>query len=89
MESVSKSGLLSLFRGQGLDGLEVEVVIEMEVVEILSVNEEVEHVITLSADLKTGFHPVELGDLEKLRLLEGFEHILLVIRFRGTSVQFV
>ena len=89
MESVSESGLLSIFRRQGLDGLDVEVIIEMEVIEIFSVNEEVEHVITLPADLKPGFHLIEFGDLEKLRFPEGFEHVLLVIRSRRTFVQLV
>jgi len=39
-------------------------VIEMEVVQVLSVDEEVEHVESLSADLKTGLYPIESRRLE-------------------------
>jgi len=66
MESVSESRLLSLFRRESLDGLQVHVVIEMEVVQVLSVNEEVEHVISLSANLETSFNPIDRSSLEEL-----------------------
>ena len=36
----------------------------MEVVQVLSVDEEVEHVESLSADLETGLHPIESRRLE-------------------------
>ena len=39
MKGVPESTLLPLFRCQSLDGLQVEVVVEMEVVEVLSVDE--------------------------------------------------
>ncbi len=58
MESVSETRLLSLFRGKGLHRFQVEVVIQMKIVEILSVDQQVEHVVTLSAYLKAGLHPV-------------------------------
>ena len=51
MEGISESTLLSLFGGEGFDGLQVEVVVQMEVVEVLSVDEQVEHVVTLTTDL--------------------------------------
>lgn len=35
MEGVSETGFLSLFGGEGFDGFEVEVVVEVEVVEVL------------------------------------------------------
>ena len=66
VESVSESRLLSFFRRESLDGFQVHVVIEMEVVQVLSVNEEVEHVVTLSADLKTSFNPIDRSSLEEL-----------------------
>jgi hypothetical protein len=51
MEGVSETGSLSLFGRERLDGLQVHVVIEMKVVEILSVDQEVKHVVSLSTDL--------------------------------------
>jgi len=70
VESVSESRLLSFFRRESLDGFQVHVVIEMEVVQVLSVNEEVEHVVTLSADLKTSFDPINRSRLEELGRLD-------------------
>lgn len=69
MEGVSESGSLSLFGRERLDGLQVHVVIQVKVVEILSVNQEIEHVVTLSADLETSFDPVEIGLLEEFGVL--------------------
>lgn len=43
----------------------------------LSVNEQIEHVVSLSTDLQTGFDPIEGGDLEELGSLEGTEKVLL------------
>lgn len=48
-------------------------------------NEEVQHVVTLPADLQTGFDPVEVGCLEKFRGFEGTEEVPLLLRF-GVSV---
>jgi hypothetical protein len=69
MEGVSESGSLSLLGREGLDRLQVHVVIQVKVVQVLSVDQEVEHVVTLSTDLKTGFDPVEIGLLEELGVL--------------------
>lgn len=60
MEGISEAGLFSFLGGQRLDGLQVEVVVEMEVTETLAVNEEVEHVVTLATHLKAHLHPVQL-----------------------------
>mmetsp|Transcript_21407 Transcript_21407/g.67173 ORF Transcript_21407/g.67173 Transcript_21407/m.67173 type:complete len:241 (+) Transcript_21407:4296-5018(+) len=73
VEGVAEARLLALLGGEGLDGLEVEVVVEVEVVEIFAVDEEVEHVVALSADLEADLDPVELGALEELGRLEGAE----------------
>lgn len=42
----------------------------MEVVEVLSMDEQVEHVVALTTHLETNFDPVQLGRLEKLGRLE-------------------
>jgi hypothetical protein len=51
MEGITEPRLLPLFGGECLNWLEIEVVIKMKVIEILPVNEEVEHVVPLSCYL--------------------------------------
>lgn len=70
VERVSESRLLSFLRRERLHGLQIHVVIEVEVVQVLAVNEEVEHVVTLSADLETGFDPIDRRRLEELGRLD-------------------
>ena len=70
MKSVTETRLLSFFCGQGLDGFQVEVIIQVQIVEILSMNQQVEHVVALSADLQSRLHPVKSGCLKELRGLE-------------------
>ena len=79
VEGVAEAGLLALLGGERLDGLEVEVVVEVEVVEVLAVDEEVEHVVALAADLEAALHPVEGGRLEELGGLEGAEEEALLL----------
>ena len=69
VEGVSESRSLSLLGRKSLDGFQVHVVIQMKVVQVLSVNKEIEHVVTLSTDLETGFDPVEIGLLEEFGVL--------------------
>ena len=59
MEGVSEAGLLALLGCQSLHRLEVEIVVEVKVVETLAVDEQVEHVVALAADLKPNLHPVQ------------------------------
>lgn len=61
--------------GQGLDRLQVEVVVQMQVVEVLTVDEQIEHVVALPANLQTHFHPVQFGGLKELGGLKGAEQI--------------
>ena len=51
MEGISKSTFLPLFSSKSLNRLQVEIIVKMQVVEILSVNEKVEHVVALPAHL--------------------------------------
>ena len=44
----------------------LHVVVEVEIIQILSMNEKIEHVVSLSTDLETGFDPIDLGGLEEL-----------------------
>lgn len=61
--------------GERLDGLEVEVVIQMQIVEIFTVNKKVEHVVALTANLQPHLHPVQLRGLKELGGFEGTEQI--------------
>ena len=51
VKGVAKPRLLSLLCGERLDGLEVEVVVEVQVIEVLPVDEEIEHIVALPAYL--------------------------------------
>lgn len=61
--------------GEGLHGLQVEVVIQVKVVQVLSVNQQVQHIVALATHLQAYFHPVQLCRLEKLCSLEGAEQV--------------
>jgi len=51
MEGISEARLLSFFGCQSFDWLEIEVVVEMEIVQVFSMNQQVQHVVTLPANL--------------------------------------
>eukprot|EP00965_Chrysotila_dentata_P150735 4980259-Pleurochrysis_carterae.AAC.1 len=78
VKGVAEARLLALLGGERLDGLQVEVVVEVEVVDVLAVDEQVEHVVALPADLQAGLHPVQVGRLEELGLAERLEEVLLL-----------
>lgn len=61
--------------GEGLHRLQVEVVIQVKVIQVLSVDQQVQHVVALATHLQANFHPVQLGGLEKLGSLEGAEQV--------------
>jgi hypothetical protein len=61
----------------------------MEVVEILAMDEEVEHVVPLSTDLKASFDPIEFGGLEELGRHQRAEQVLLGHGLWGAMLEFV
>lgn len=61
--------------GERLDRLEVEVVVQVQVVEVFTVNEKVEHVVALAANLQPHLHPVQLRGLKEFGGFEGAEQI--------------
>lgn len=75
MEGISEAGLLSLLGGQSLDRLQVEVVVQVEVIQILPVDKQVQHVVALATNLQANLHPVQRRRLEEFRRLEGTEKI--------------
>lgn len=67
MKSVAKAGFFALFGCQSLHRLQIEVVIQVQIVQVLTVDQEVEHIIALAAYLQTDLNPIQLGTLKKLR----------------------
>ena len=47
----------------------------MQVVEVLSVNEQVQHVVSLTTNLQPNLHPVQLCGLEELGRFERSEEV--------------
>mmetsp|Transcript_39887 Transcript_39887/g.113149 ORF Transcript_39887/g.113149 Transcript_39887/m.113149 type:complete len:527 (-) Transcript_39887:833-2413(-) len=89
VEGVSEAALLSLLGRQGFDWLQVEVVVKVEVVKILAVDEQVQHVVALAADLQASLHPVQLGCLEELGGPQAAEQVLLLQAFWRPLVELV
>lgn len=63
------------FCGEGFHRLQVEVVVQVQVVKVLSVNQQIQHVVTLSAHLESDLHPVQLRGLKEFGGLEGTEKV--------------
>mmetsp|Transcript_60568 Transcript_60568/g.88729 ORF Transcript_60568/g.88729 Transcript_60568/m.88729 type:complete len:226 (-) Transcript_60568:1127-1804(-) len=82
MECVSETRLLALFRRERLDGLQVEVVVQMKVIQILTMDKQIEHIVALSAHLQTRFDPVDLCRLEKFGRPQNLKKVALVERLR-------
>ena len=70
MESIAKSAFLAFLGCEGLNWLQVEVVIQMEVVQVFPMDKQVEHVVTLPTDLQACFNPIQFSGLEKLGRFE-------------------
>mmetsp|Transcript_61033 Transcript_61033/g.143984 ORF Transcript_61033/g.143984 Transcript_61033/m.143984 type:complete len:850 (-) Transcript_61033:159-2708(-) len=87
MERVAEARLLALLGRQRLDRLQVEVVVQMQVVEVLAMDEEVEHVVALAAHLQPGLDPVDLRRLEELGRAQDLEQVALVQRLGVPVVQ--
>ena len=79
MKGVAEPRFFPLLRGQRLHRLQVEVVVQVEVVEVLAVYEQVEHVVALPAHLQSSLHPVQGGGLEELGGFERPEQISLLL----------
>mmetsp|Transcript_3343 Transcript_3343/g.8103 ORF Transcript_3343/g.8103 Transcript_3343/m.8103 type:complete len:350 (-) Transcript_3343:723-1772(-) len=78
MERVAKTGLLALLGCEGLHRLQVEIVIEVQKTQVLAMDQEIEHIVSLPADLQTNLHPIQFSDMEKLGLSELLEKVLLL-----------
>jgi len=89
VERVPKATLLPLLCRQRLDWLQIEVIVQVQVVQMLPVNQQVEHIVPLTADLQAGLNPVELGVLEKLGGRQTLKQRPLLHRLRRPLVQLV
>ena len=63
VEGIAKSGFLALLGCQRLHWLQVEVVVQMQVVQILAVDQQIEHVIPLATHLQVTKKLVENSSL--------------------------
>ena len=81
VEGVSKTRFFAFFGREGFDGLEVKVVVKMEIVKVLAVDQEVEHVVALATHLEANFDPVQFRELKKFCGLELAEKVLLSLGF--------
>lgn len=75
VERIPESGLLTFLCCEGFHGLQVEVVVQVQIVEVLSVNQQVQHVVALPADLETDFYPIQLCGLEEFGGFERAEQV--------------
>ena len=73
MKRITKTRFLSFFCRQCLHWFQVKIIIQMQVVQILTMNQQVQHVITLTANLQTDFNPVQCCGLKEFRRLERTE----------------
>lgn len=52
MEGIAETRLLALLGRQSLDWLQVEVVVQMQVIQVLAMDEQIQHVVPLSTNLQ-------------------------------------
>ena len=61
----------------------------MKIRKILTMNQKIQHVVTLTTNLKTDLDPIEFRALKELGRSKRSEQILLVLSFRSSPVKFV
>jgi len=70
LSTISETRFLPFLGCQCLNRFQVEIVVKMQVVQILTMNQQIQHVITLTAHLQPCFNPVQCGCLKELGGLE-------------------
>lgn len=75
MESVSEPRLFSLLCGQCLNRFQIEIVVQVQVIQVLAMDQQIQHVVSLPAHLQTSFHPVQCCCLEKFCRFERPEQV--------------
>lgn len=87
MERITEPRLLTLLRGQRFHRLQIEIVIQMQVVQVLAMDQQVQHVVALAADLQAGLDPIQRRCLEEFRRLERAEQVALLLRLRVAMLE--
>mmetsp|Transcript_2747 Transcript_2747/g.4977 ORF Transcript_2747/g.4977 Transcript_2747/m.4977 type:complete len:318 (+) Transcript_2747:225-1178(+) len=89
MEGIPETALLTFLRRERFRRLEIKVVIQVEIIQLLTIDEQVEHVVTLPTNLQPHLHPIQFCTLKELRRLETFEEHLFVLLNVRTRVKLV
>merc|ERR1712223_950011 len=89
MKSITKSGFFTFLSGQSLDRFQIEVVIQMQVIQIFSMNQQIQHVITLSTYLKAHFYPIQSRRLKEFGGFKRSEQISFLLRLWRSVMQSV
>ena len=77
MEGITEPRFFPFFGSQSFDWLEIEIEVQVEIVQILTVDQQVQHIVALSTDLEASLNPVQLCQLEEFCLLKSFEKVAL------------
>jgi len=89
MESITEARLLSFLGGESLYWLQVKVEVQMKVIQIFTVNQQIQHVVTLSDYLESCLNPVKLSHLEELCFCKSFKQRSFALRLRCSVVQLI
>merc|ERR1719494_5821 len=87
VESISKSRFLTLLGGECLDRFQVEIVIQMQVIQVLTMNQQVQHVVTLTTHLQTCLHPIDASGLKEFGGFKRPEQVAFLHGFWWTMVE--
>ena len=86
-ESYYLPGFFTFLSCQCLDWFQIEVVIQMQVIQIFSMNQQIQHVITLSTYLKAHFYPIQSRRLEEFGGFKRSEQISFLLRLWRSVMQ--
>lgn len=68
--TISEPRLFSFFSRQRFHRLQIEIVIQMKVVQIFTMNQKIQHVVALTAHLQSRFDPIQSCGLKEFRRFE-------------------
>jgi hypothetical protein len=80
MEGVTEARLLTLLGRQRLHWLQIKIVVQVQIVQVLAMDQKIEHVVTLSTNLDSSLNPIKLGALEEFGVLKCLEQASLLLR---------
>lgn len=89
MKSISKSWPFSFLCCESLHRLQVEVIVQMEVVQIFTVDQQHQHVEPLTAQIKSHFYPVHFSELEEFCTSKCSHQASLLLRLWLLFMQFI